>query len=96
MRVALVLLGSLVHPLGGLWPFAVDDENRTCDKAGACAPGGPEPTSSRGSDASPGAAHWWFNWSWEGPADPKASTAKRGDGTSGSWPEYSGKYGKEA
>ena len=66
MRVALVFLGALIRPLGGLWPFLSGEENTACDKAGTCPQEGieeDEPT--RGSSSSPGAHYWWFNWTWE-------------------------------
>ena len=63
MRVALVFLGALVRPLGCLWPFLQGEENRTCDKAGSCPQEGVEEEFTRGSNPSPGAQYWWFNWS---------------------------------
>ena len=85
MRVALVLLGALVRPLGGLWPFLLGEENLTCDKAGTCAQEETEGTDSRGSASSPGAYRWWFDWTWEGNADPKASTPSAEDKHTNRW-----------
>ncbi|CAE7545999.1 unnamed protein product [Symbiodinium sp. CCMP2592] len=87
MRVALLLIGALVRPLGGLWPFAVGSENQTCDKegAGSCPTEGHEPFSTRGSEPSPGASYWWFDWSWEGSTEPKASTPQAEDAHSRRW-----------
>ncbi|CAE7226211.1 TRPT1 [Symbiodinium sp. CCMP2592] len=87
MRVALLLIGALVRPLGGLWPFAVGSENQTCDKggAGSCPTEGHEPYSTRGSEPSPGASYWWFDWSWEGSTEPKASTPQAEDAHSRRW-----------
>ena len=68
MRVALVFIGVLVRPLGGLWPFTRSEDNHTCDKAGTCNASeafGQKEQETRGSASSPGTTAWWFEWTWE-------------------------------
>ena len=83
MRVALVFLGALIRPLGGLWPFLPGEENTACDKAGTCPQEGVEDEPTRGSSSSPGAHYWWFNWTWDSEPPPPRSNPPTSEGALG-------------
>ena len=89
MRVALVFLGALIRPLGGLWPFLQDEENSACDKAGTCPQEGVEDEHTRGSSSSPDTHYWWFNWTWDSePPPPGATHLRRREAHGGGICEY--------
>ena len=84
MRVALVFLGALIRPLGGIWPFLSGEENTACDKAGTCPQEEIEDDYARGSRSSPGAHYWWLNWTWDAEPPPPRNNPPSSEG-SGRW-----------